>query len=113
VTRPKFSLVAASADFLLPGAAVLVVAARLGSARLVWLAGLGYVLLRLPRVAQWAILSYQRFAPKHIRNGCVFVPTCSEFTRQAIARYGLVAGLARGAGRVRRCHHPNHGLDEP
>ncbi|MGV8073634.1 MAG: membrane protein insertion efficiency factor YidD [Syntrophobacteraceae bacterium] len=39
---------------------------------------------------------------------CRFVPTCSEYTLEAIQVYGPLKGLALGAWRLARCHpfHP-------
>ncbi|OGS20606.1 MAG: membrane protein insertion efficiency factor YidD [Elusimicrobia bacterium RIFOXYA2_FULL_39_19] len=39
---------------------------------------------------------------------CRFYPTCSEYTYQAIERYGLLKGIYMGAGRLLKCHpfHP-------
>jgi putative component of membrane protein insertase Oxa1/YidC/SpoIIIJ protein YidD len=73
----------------------------------------GYVLVRLKRLIMWGILAYQRFAPEHVRRACVFEPSCSEYMLRALERYGLVAGLVKGIGRLLRCHDPNGGVDEP
>ena len=37
------------------------------------------------------------------RAACRFVPTCSEYTRQAIQKYGFIRGIKMGAGRIARC----------
>ena len=37
------------------------------------------------------------------RAACRFVPTCSEYTRQAIEKYGLVRGTFMGMKRISRC----------
>ncbi|MBQ2005622.1 MAG: membrane protein insertion efficiency factor YidD [Alphaproteobacteria bacterium] len=34
---------------------------------------------------------------------CRFTPTCSEYTRQAIAKYGVVRGTILGIKRISRC----------
>ncbi len=45
---------------------------------------------------------YQRFlSPK---NKCVFYPTCSEYTKQAIEKYGAPKGTYLGFRRILRCH---------
>jgi hypothetical protein len=41
------------------------------------------------------------------RVTCNFEPSCSEYTRQAVARFGVVNGLRRGLQRIRRCNHPD------
>lgn len=37
------------------------------------------------------------------RAACRFVPTCSEYTKQAIEKYGLVRGTLMGIKRISRC----------
>jgi putative membrane protein insertion efficiency factor len=53
------------------------------------------------------IRAYQSTA--HLRPAvCRFTPSCSEYTAQAIARYGPWQGIWLGLKRVGRCHpfHP-------
>ncbi len=38
------------------------------------------------------------------RPVCVFYPTCSEYTKEAILKYGVLKGLRLGFVRVLRCH---------
>lgn len=35
---------------------------------------------------------------------CVFYPTCSEYTKQAVDKYGVSKGLFLGFRRILRCH---------
>lgn len=35
---------------------------------------------------------------------CVFYPTCSEYAKQAVSKYGAINGVYLGARRVLRCH---------
>ena len=37
------------------------------------------------------------------RAACRFIPTCSEYTKQAIEKYGLVRGCFMGIKRISRC----------
>ncbi len=44
---------------------------------------------------------------------CRFEPSCSRYTEQAIAKYGLIRGSAMGARRISRCHPWNPGGYDP
>lgn len=45
---------------------------------------------------------------------CRFRPTCSEYTRQAIVKYGFWRGSLMGAWRILRCNPFNkHSGDDP
>lgn len=37
------------------------------------------------------------------RAACRFTPTCSEYTRQAIEKYGIIRGTYMGIKRICRC----------
>lgn len=37
-------------------------------------------------------------------TACVFEPTCSEYTKQAILKYGPIKGIFLGVRRISRCH---------
>ena len=47
---------------------------------------------------------YQRFVSPLLGPSCRFVPTCSEYTAQAIERHGVVRGVVKGTLRIMRCH---------
>jgi putative membrane protein insertion efficiency factor len=120
--RPAFSVCAVLLDFGIPAILVLYAASRLsdlyqfpfGDAALSrGMAFALYAALRIKQIAVWGILLYQRFAPEAFRSSCVFEPSCSEYMLIAIQKYGLLAGIAKGAGRLLRCHYPNGGVDEP
>lgn len=38
------------------------------------------------------------------RPGCIYQPTCSMYTYQAIEKYGAAKGLYLGARRILRCN---------
>lgn len=44
---------------------------------------------------------------------CRFYPTCSEYTYQAVDKYGVVVGGFKGLRRVLRCHPWNDGGYDP
>jgi putative membrane protein insertion efficiency factor len=49
------------------------------------------------------INTYQKI-PLKSHYSCVFIPTCSEYTKEAIIKYGTLGGLGRGLIRICRCH---------
>lgn len=46
-------------------------------------------------------------------RACRFRPTCSEYTREAVERHGLLRGLGLGLGRVLKCHPWSRGGADP
>lgn len=70
-------------------------------------------LARVPReIGKVLILAYQKtLSPDHgpLRHlfrypTCKFHPTCSEYTYEAVDRFGLMKGSWLGAKRIARCH---------
>ncbi|HDQ23183.1 MAG TPA: membrane protein insertion efficiency factor YidD [Candidatus Uhrbacteria bacterium] len=45
--------------------------------------------------------------------GCRFYPSCSEYTYQAILKYGISKGLWLGFKRLLRCHPWSKGGHDP
>jgi putative membrane protein insertion efficiency factor len=56
---------------------------------------------------------YQKIISPILPNSCRFYPTCSEYTKQAISKYGAIKGSRLGIKRISKCH-PFHqgGVDE-
>ena len=56
-----------------------------------------------------AIRRYQRRggAAAHFNLSCNFTPSCSEYTFQAIAKYGLFKGVKLSFERIKRCNDPD------
>lgn len=45
--------------------------------------------------------------------GCRFTPTCSEYTKGAVEKYGVVKGSLLGIRRIIRCHPFTKGGYDP
>ncbi|MCR4896204.1 MAG: membrane protein insertion efficiency factor YidD [Lachnospiraceae bacterium] len=56
---------------------------------------------------------YQREISPLKRTKCPYIPSCSEYTRQAIEKYGPLKGTAMGTWRIMRCNPFSHGGYDP
>lgn len=67
------------------------------------------------KIALYLIESYQRSGggTKHFNTDCNFVPSCSEYAKQAIDTLGLWRALPVIFGRLRRCNDPDKVTKEP
>ena len=48
---------------------------------------------------------------KHIT--CKYYPTCSEYTKQALEKYGTIKGISLGVWRILRCNPFSKGGYDP
>ncbi len=56
---------------------------------------------------------YQRYISPLLGNNCRFVPSCSEYTRQAVDKYGIIKGSFKAIKRILKCHPFNDGGYDP
>lgn len=64
----------------------------------------------------WLIDIYQRHISIWLKSkniNCKFYPTCSEYTKQAIEKYGAWKGSAIGIYRILRCNPFSKGGYDP
>ncbi len=61
----------------------------------------------------WSLRVYKRWISPLLPSACRFEPTCSEYMMQAVARHGVLRGVAMGLGRLARCHPFTHGGFDP
>lgn len=60
------------------------------------------------RLVLKALRFYQKVISPAFPPSCRFTPTCSEYTYQAVEKYGVLRGVRMGGARLLRCHpfHP-------
>ncbi len=65
----------------------------------------------------WTMVSvirlYQRAISPFLPPSCRFYPTCSDYSAQAVARYGPLRGGWLAAARLCRCHPWHAGGYDP
>jgi putative membrane protein insertion efficiency factor len=72
-----------------------------------------FAVLQWPRRAATTLIrGYQLTISRALPPSCRFTPSCSQYTLEAIDRYGVFKGGWLGARRLARCHpwHPG-GVD--
>jgi putative membrane protein insertion efficiency factor len=55
------------------------------------------------RITLGLITFYQRILSPYMPGTCRHAPTCSEYAREAIERYGALRGIWMGIRRLSRC----------
>ncbi len=65
------------------------------------------------RVGAALIRGYQRFVSPAFPPRCRFNPSCSQYTLEAVERYGLVLGSWYGVKRLAKCHPFHRGGYDP
>lgn len=65
-----------------------------------------WILVRLLRVYKIGVSPW-------LPSACRFHPTCSEYTREAVEKYGAGRGLWMGLRRLAKCHPLHDGGFDP
>ena len=65
------------------------------------------------RLAVLPIRAWQRAISPLLGERCRYHPSCSEYTAQAISRFGILRGLVLGTWRLLRCNPFSHGGFDP
>ena len=67
----------------------------------------------MKRILLYVLGVYKRWVSPMLGQNCRFAPTCSEYARTAIERYGAAKGSVLAIRRIAKCHpfHPG-GIDE-
>jgi len=67
----------------------------------------------MKKVFIFLIRIYQRLISPLFPPSCRFYPTCSEYSVQAINKYGILIGSAKAIWRILRCNPFNKGGFDP
>jgi putative membrane protein insertion efficiency factor len=59
------------------------------------------------------IKGYKTLLSPMLGRNCRFYPTCSDYTYQAIEKFGIVKGLYLGLKRILKCHPFHEGGFDP
>ncbi len=65
------------------------------------------------RIAKALILLYKKTLSPLVGQDCIYTPTCSMYTLDAVNRYGLLIGGFKGLGRILRCNPFRRGGFDP
>ena len=56
------------------------------------------------KIVIYVIKLYQKFLSPFLGKNCKYYPTCSEYTKQAVDKYGIIKGSILGIIRILKCN---------
>jgi len=59
------------------------------------------------------LIELYQLTPISVHSNCKFTPTCSEYMKKSIEKYGVIKGLFKGIKRILRCNPFNKGGYDP
>ncbi len=64
-----------------------------------------YEIILLPKkILIFLIKLYQKYISPLLGSNCRYYPTCSEYTKQAVDKYGIIKGSILGIIRIIKCN---------
>lgn len=67
----------------------------------------------MKRILIYLIEKYQKYISPMLGNNCKYYPSCSEYTKKAIEKYGALKGIFYGLKRILRCNPFSKGGYDP
>ncbi len=67
----------------------------------------------IKKIAIKLIRFYQLFISPYLGSNCRFNPTCSQYTLEAIEKYGVLKGIYLGFRRILKCGPWHPGGNDP
>ena len=67
----------------------------------------------LKNIAISLINLYKYLISPLLGNNCRYLPTCSEYTKESIKKYGVIKGFWFGLKRILKCHPWGKGGYDP
>jgi putative membrane protein insertion efficiency factor len=62
-------------------------------------------IIKIPsKILIFIIKIYQKYISSSLGNRCIYYPTCSEYTKQAVDKYGIIKGSILGIIRILKCN---------
>jgi len=67
----------------------------------------------LKRLLIMCIILYQKYISPFLANSCRFYPTCSQYAKHSLEKYGVIKGIYLAGARLLKCHPFNPGGYDP
>ncbi|MCT4633328.1 MAG: membrane protein insertion efficiency factor YidD [Firmicutes bacterium] len=67
----------------------------------------------MKKICIFMVKFYQKYISPLKKPSCRFYPTCSEYTLQALEKYGAFKGTYLGLKRILKCHPFHSGGYDP
>ncbi|RLD11186.1 MAG: membrane protein insertion efficiency factor YidD [Chlamydiae bacterium] len=65
------------------------------------------------KMACLLIIGYKKLISPWLPPSCRYTPTCSQYTLEALKKYGFLKGLWLGIKRISKCHPWHPGGNDP
>ena len=60
-----------------------------------------------------SLINFYQFVKRGFPPVCRFVPSCSQYMKESLVKYGLFKGLSKGFFRILKCHPYHKGGYDP